>query len=731
MAIEIPKGGFRDEDGFLAWLESLAVAQRMPFARVLAHRAALRALPFLNSAYSAENRRKLDPSNLTLSAFRANVISRVARKFTDQAILRSAVDAANATDEAAGDADYFSGGFVADASTGAAFALTRYSGSLFISAKVAYSAARAAAHATAYAASHATAGAEYAVDAANSADAIWIAITDDVRSLIEKGTAKRFEDTPLWPHGAPKWWENQYDRLDEILSRQKNLKGQRPFPPHWSIWLGWYDSILVGIPPWNLPRATANELEKRIALGDGRDDFWDTEKRSVAEINAEIAGWVEEARAGLDPDSNWDEGKWDEAVWDGDQTTQEPTEHLPAWDYFISYSSRDESMAREIDEVVRSTGKTTFVQFRDFGPGKNLVREMQAGLAGAGRVIAVTSPDYEASDHCQAEWAAAYNADPGSVKGKLLPFLVRPTELNPLARQIVYVDLVGKSKAERRLRILEALDYKPRQWNRDGLRNAFSDAVTPLPALEGKAGSQRVGVRRNEALDQPATDEDLRRLPELTRQIADVIILSLPGNTPPAFRNCLVFYRDHLSQHGIALWTDSIRSFGGPIKDEFEATELELWGAGLAGAIRDFLGKHEKLLSHFPLPVEREKALSETPLDEDKAVGTDLTDPIEEAAEALDEMSEAGLTTEEFDSFVEELRTTAGDLSRMLPTEQDNAKPSTAITPKRRFVARAAGFFWRTAEVLAVSTTLGQTASGQAAIVALRNAAEKLLALFL
>ncbi len=32
---------------------------------------------------------------------------------------------------------------------------------------------------------------------------------------------------------------------------------------------------------------------------------------------------------------------------------------------------------------------------------------MMSGIANAGRFVALLSPDYEKSDHCQAEWAAA------------------------------------------------------------------------------------------------------------------------------------------------------------------------------------------------------------------------------------------------------------------------------------------------------------------------------------
>ena len=103
----------------------------------------------------------------------------------------------------------------------------------------------------------------------------------------------------------------------------------------------------------------------------------------------------------------------------------------------LSYSSDDEATARKITAVVESEGYRVFSQFQNMPPGGNFVREMQNGLAGISRFIAVLSPNCESSDHCQAEWAAAYNADPAGRNRKLLPFLIRPTNLNPLARQII------------------------------------------------------------------------------------------------------------------------------------------------------------------------------------------------------------------------------------------------------------------------------------------------------
>jgi hypothetical protein len=102
--------------------------------------------------------------------------------------------------------------------------------------------------------------------------------------------------------------------------------------------------------------------------------------------------------------------------------------------------------------------------------GSNFVREMQRGLAQSGRFIALLSPSYAKSDHCQAEWSAAYNTDPSGVARKVIQFLVVPGELPPLAKQIVYKQLVGLSPLDAAKTILDAVGYQgsvppiPPEW---------------------------------------------------------------------------------------------------------------------------------------------------------------------------------------------------------------------------------------------------------------------------
>jgi len=165
----------------------------------------------------------------------------------------------------------------------------------------------------------------------------------------------------------------------------------------------------------------------------------------------------------------------------------------PNWDFFLSYSKEDEAFARWIKALLNQAGFSVFAQFNNMPPGSNFVREMQRGLSESSRLVALLSPAYVKSDHCQAEWAVAYNDDPSGERRKLVPFLIRPTTLPPLAQQIIYRPLVGLSPADVAAAVLESVGYggdlvdTPRGW-------PASAAVEQMRAAAGGAYEVAPGV---------------------------------------------------------------------------------------------------------------------------------------------------------------------------------------------------------------------------------------------
>lgn len=125
--------------------------------------------------------------------------------------------------------------------------------------------------------------------------------------------------------------------------------------------------------------------------------------------------------------------------------------------FFISYTAVDKAWAEWIASVLEAAEHTTKIQAWDFRPGQNFVIEMHRAAAGSDRTIAVLSPDYLKSLYATAEWATAFRDDPDGTKGKLVPVLVRETDLDGLLATIIYIRLVGLPEAAAREQLLNGL----------------------------------------------------------------------------------------------------------------------------------------------------------------------------------------------------------------------------------------------------------------------------------
>lgn len=118
-----------------------------------------------------------------------------------------------------------------------------------------------------------------------------------------------------------------------------------------------------------------------------------------------------------------------------------------SYDFFISYTGKDEAWAEWIAWQLKEQGYTIRFQKWHFNAGNSWVVEMQKALQQCRRMIAVLSPDYLKSDHGQAEWNVFYAKDPDGSKALLIPVRVAKTELNDLHKIRNYIDFVGKEEA--------------------------------------------------------------------------------------------------------------------------------------------------------------------------------------------------------------------------------------------------------------------------------------------
>jgi hypothetical protein len=266
-----------------------------------------------------------------------------------------------------------------------------------------------------------SADATYAAAASATSSSTWEAQSTDATRWDQGTTAFDIAGSPMWSGKPPTAIADLWDEMKrDLLAAGED----------WDVWTDWYEARLAG-------KRANKKLE--IARATIPDEIWD---QGPAVVNAHIKRLIEKHKRrsrNRDP--------------------KPPSAAQSTWDFFLSYSAKDESFARFADGTIRAAGYRVFAQFRDIPPGSNFVREMNNGLAASSRVVALLSSSYVTSDHCQAEWSAAYGADPSGTSRKLVPLLIEPCDLDPLAKQIVYKPLVGLSGADAAAAILEAVGH--------------------------------------------------------------------------------------------------------------------------------------------------------------------------------------------------------------------------------------------------------------------------------
>ncbi len=108
---------------------------------------------------------------------------------------------------------------------------------------------------------------------------------------------------------------------------------------------------------------------------------------------------------------------------------------------FISRAGADADLAAVIGSVLEAAGHDVILQQWDFA-NRNFVERMHAALADGARVVALLSPEYLRSDHCQAEWQNAIADDPLNTRSRLILLRVMECEPAGLLSGLAYWDLV-------------------------------------------------------------------------------------------------------------------------------------------------------------------------------------------------------------------------------------------------------------------------------------------------
>lgn len=160
---------------------------------------------------------------------------------------------------------------------------------------------------------------------------------------------------------------------------------------------------------------------------------------------------------------------------------------------FVSRAGADADFAAVIAAILEADGYTVVLQQWDFA-NRHFVERMHAALAGGSRVVALLSPEYLGSAHCQAEWQNVIADDPRNTKSRLILLRVAECEPGGLLSGLAYWDLVpvrdDRTLLEQIVRDAVRKDRPNTMpsgpyW-RDPRTILDSQAIRPVPGFSGR-----------------------------------------------------------------------------------------------------------------------------------------------------------------------------------------------------------------------------------------------------
>lgn len=573
------------------WLEG----KPPQLAAAIASRIALRVLPL---ALERPATLQDAATRSTARVFRANAISRSARSYPGLKIAAAA--AANAAARAAANANArtYAATNVALAARAAARAAAAAVGNVANS--TTYSASAAAR------ASDAAADREMLLEALGQDCSLW---TGDERSIVA------ILARPLWPRGAVSPFAREWDEF-----RNRNDSARL-----WSNWIAWYERRLKGgRGEWGLPAEAERKMARWLIETD--EGIWKAGENDPASLNAEIGAWLDELRP-------------------------KPRERAARIDFFVSYASPNEAMAREAVRVLDEAGFSTFAMFKDIAPGHNFVTEMNRGLGAAKGLIGLFSQSYFESQHCLAELAFAYNSDPGGSKRFAQALLLEPCKLTPLARQVVYRSLIGLSQSERKAAILDLAPRRRAKRTKEQTADFAQEIVSPKPVL---AASGKIAMAPNPAFDTPLAPQDMLDPIRQMLALLRATIPSLRGNMLEFLRNNFTGYDEELGEGRQNSSWGLLDTFMRNAETSFLATSRAEFDAGLTNQIEDIFRLHAKCRVAIKRADERFTALHDIEVDE-TAAGQAIASPVTGLADAAEALKAGGLTEPSFDRGMDEI----------------------------------------------------------------------------
>nr|WP_083819718.1 toll/interleukin-1 receptor domain-containing protein [Pseudofrankia inefficax] len=129
------------------------------------------------------------------------------------------------------------------------------------------------------------------------------------------------------------------------------------------------------------------------------------------------------------------------------------------WHFFVSYTGRDQAWAEWVAWQLETAGYRVLIQVWDFVPGSHWQTQMEEGILGAERTVAILSDAYLTSVYGRAEWQAVYRADPQGFARRLIPIRVEDCARPGLLGEVVSLDLFNHHADAARSHLLDMIAY--------------------------------------------------------------------------------------------------------------------------------------------------------------------------------------------------------------------------------------------------------------------------------
>ena len=154
------------------------------------------------------------------------------------------------------------------------------------------------------------------------------------------------------------------------------------------------------------------------------------------------------------------------------------------WDFFISYTTADQSWAEWIAWQLEGAGYRVLIQAWAFPRGTSFKIRMKQGVVRARRTVAVLSVAYLSSVYGTSEWQAAHAADPDGFERKLLPVRIEDCRLPGFLDPVVSIDLFGRDSNEASRHLLHHVGHALIGRAKPTSAPDFPARRLPLPVAE-------------------------------------------------------------------------------------------------------------------------------------------------------------------------------------------------------------------------------------------------------